>query len=76
MSERQRERSQKVVASFQGLLDQKVLEMIPENDFEQLALYVQEALADELHDVAEQLEEFARTMRSDASLSDVGVDYV
>lgn len=76
MSEQQRERAQKVVESFRGLLDQKALDSIPENDFEQLALYVQEALSDELHDAAERLDELARTMRSDANLSDVGGGFV
>ena len=54
MSERHRERAQKVVESFRELLDEKVRGVIPENDFEQLTIFVQEALADELHDAAEQ----------------------
>lgn len=73
MSERQRERAQKVVQSFRELLDQKALDAIPPNDFEQLTLFVQEALSDELHDAAEQLEELARRMRSETNLGDVGV---
>ncbi|SCZ63107.1 hypothetical protein [Thiohalomonas denitrificans] len=74
MTERQRDRAQKVVESFRVLLDKKTLETIPDNDFEQLALFVQEALSDELHDAAEQVEELARKMRSGTSLSDVGMD--
>lgn len=76
MTERHRERAEKVVESFRELLDQKVLEAIPTNDFEQLALFVQEALADELHDAAEQVEELAQKMRSGTSLSDVGMGYM
>ena len=74
MSERQRERALKVVESFKELLDPKAQDAVPANDFEQLALFVQEALSDELHDAAEQVEELARTMRSGTSLSDVGMD--
>ncbi|WP_303904407.1 hypothetical protein [Thiohalomonas denitrificans] len=73
MTERQRDRAQKVVESFRVLLDKKALETIPDNDFEQLALFIQEALSDELHDAAEQVEELARKMRSGTSLSDVGM---
>lgn len=76
MTERHRERAQKVVESFRQLLDKKVLEAIPANDFEQLALFVQEALADELHDAAEQVEELAKRMRSGTSLSDVGIGVI
>lgn len=76
MSERHRERAQKVVESFRELLEQKALDAIPANDFEQLALFVQEALADELHDAAEQVEELARKMRAEASLSDVGIGFI
>jgi hypothetical protein len=72
MTERHRERAEKVVESFRALLGQELLEAIPENDFEQLRLYVQEALADELHDAAERLEELARVMRRETSLSDAG----
>ncbi|WP_303907684.1 hypothetical protein [Thiohalomonas denitrificans] len=74
MTERHRERAQKVVESFRELLDPNALKAIPANDFEQLALFVQEALSDELHDAAEQVEELARKMRSGTSLSDVGMD--
>ncbi len=74
MTERHHERAQKVVESFRRLLDQQALEAIPSNDFEQLALFVQEALSDELYDAAEQVEELARRMRSGTSLSDVGMD--
>ncbi len=73
MSERHRERAEKVVESFRELLDKDVLAAIPPNDFEQLTLFVQEALSDELHDAAEQVEELARSMRAGTSLSDVGM---
>ncbi len=76
MTERHRKRAQKVVESFRELLDQRVLETIPASDFEQLALFVQEALSDELHDAAEQVEELAHKMRSGTSLSDVGMGVV
>lgn len=76
MSERQRERAQKVVESFRQLLEQKAIDVIPADDFEQLTLFVQEALVDELHDAAEQVEALAKTMRSDANLSDVGGDLI
>jgi hypothetical protein len=49
---------------------------IPENDFGQLALFVEEALADELHDAAEQVQELAQGMRSGTSLSDAGMRVV
>ena len=74
MSERHQERAQKVVESFRDLLNQKALEAIPDNDFEQLSLFVQEALADELHDAAEEVEDLAQKMRAETSLSDVGID--
>ena len=74
MTEQHQERARKVVESFRELLSKKALDAIPDNDFEQLALFVQEALADELHDAAEQVEDLARNMRADTSLSDVGID--
>lgn len=73
MSERHQERAQKVVESFRELLDKKVLEAIPPNDFEQLAIIVQEALSDELHDAAEQVEALAHKMRSGTGLGDIGI---
>lgn len=76
MSDRQKERARRVVESFKQLLDQKAINTIPANDFDQLALFVEEALCDELHDAAEQLEALARTMRSAASLSEAGVGFV
>lgn len=76
MTERHRERAEKVVESFRELLDKQALEAIPANDFEQLAIFVREALSDELHDAAEQVEELARQMRSGTSLSDLGIDYL
>jgi len=74
MTQQHQERAQKVVESFRELLNQKALEAIPDNDFEQLSLFVQEALSDELHDAAEQVEDLARKMQSDTSMSDVGID--
>lgn len=76
MSERHRERAWKVVESFRELLDQKALDAIPANDFEQLALFVQEALSDELHDASEQVEALARKMRSETNLGDVGIGFM
>jgi vacuolar-type H+-ATPase subunit E/Vma4 len=76
MSERHRERAEKVVESFRELLDEKVRGVIPDNDFEQLTIFVQEALADELHDAAEQVEELARQMRTNSGLGDIGVGFI
>lgn len=73
MTERHQERAQKVVESFRELLDPAIREAIPANDFEQLSLFIQEALSDELHDVAEQVEELAQDLRSGTSMSDVGM---
>lgn len=73
MSERHRERAEKVVESFRRLLDRKVREAIPPSEFEQLALFVREALSDELHDAAEQVEQLAKQMRSGTGLGDIGV---
>ena len=73
MSERHRERAEKVVESFRRLLDKKVLEAIPPSEFEQLQLFVREALSDELHDAAEQVEQLAKQMRHGRGLGDVGI---
>lgn len=76
MSERHRERARKVVESFREMLDRKALDAIPDSDFEQLALFIQQALSDELHDAAEQVEELGRKLRSGTGMSDAGMDYM
>lgn len=76
MNERHQERAQKVVESFRELLEQKALDAISDNEFEQLAIFVQEALADELHDAAEQVEELARKLRAGATQEEVGIGFV
>lgn len=73
MTRLHQERAHRVVESFRALLDQKVLDAIPDSDFEQLSLIVQQALTEELHDAAEQLEALAHKMRSDTNMSDVGM---
>lgn len=76
MTKLHQERAHRVVESFRALLDKTALEAIPESDFEQLSLIVQQALSEELHDAAEQVEALAHKMRSGTSMSDVGMGFL
>lgn len=76
MTERHRERAQKVVDSFKALLDPGALDAIAPSEFEQLSLIVQQALSEELHDAAEQVEALAHKLRSGTSMSDVGMGFM
>jgi len=76
MTERHQERAKKVVESFRAVLDEKALETISDSELEQLALIVQQALAEELHDAAEQVEGLAHKLRSGTSLDDVGMGFM
>lgn len=64
MTDRHQERAEKVVATFKALLDASVQEHISDAQFEHLAIAIREALAEEVHDVARQLEELARGLRA------------
>lgn len=76
MTQRHQERARKVVDSFKALLDEKALEAIPASEFEQLSLIVQQALSEELHDAAEEVEALAHKLRAGTSMEDVGMGFM
>jgi DNA-binding NarL/FixJ family response regulator len=71
--ERHRVRSQKVVETFKASLDEYVMKMIPDSEFEELALMIQEAISDELHNAAELVENVAQQIRSESDLPELGL---
>lgn len=56
--------AQEAVAAFQAELGQALIEQIGEPQFERLRLLVAEAVGTGLHHAAEQLDDLARTLRS------------
>ncbi|MFO7592837.1 MAG: hypothetical protein R6X15_02170 [Pseudomonadota bacterium] len=76
MTARQHERANKVVESFRAVLDKKALEAIPDSDFEQLSLIVQQALSEELQDAAEEVEALAHKLRAGTVMGDVGMGFM
>lgn len=72
MSNRHQERAQQVIASFKELLDEPALKAISDAQFKELELLVREAIADELHNAAEQVEDLAHRMRAEVELPNLG----
>lgn len=73
MVNRHQARAQQVVASFKAALDKPVLEAISKAQFEELELLVREALSEELHTAAEQVEELAQRLRAEVELPNLGL---
>lgn len=72
MINRHQERAQQVVASFKELIDEPALKAISDAQFKELELLVREAIADELHNAAEKVEELARKLRAEVELPNLG----
>lgn len=72
MINRHQERAQQVVASFKELIDEPALKAISDAQFKELELLVREAIADELHNAAEKVEELAHKLRAEVELPNLG----
>lgn len=73
MSDRHRERAENVVRTFKGTLSQAALSDISDAQFEDLALMVREAIAEELDAAANIVEEAARRLRREVEKRDLGL---
>lgn len=72
IKQRQRERAGAVVESFKGMLDPPAAKALSEADFRELQLMVEEAIADELHNAAEMVEDVARRLRAMSDIPESG----
>ncbi len=73
VSNRHQERAQQVIASFVELLDEPAREAISKTQYKELEILIREAIADELHNVAEQVEDLARRLRAEVELPNIGL---
>jgi hypothetical protein len=73
VANRHEQRAEQVIASFKELLDEPAHTAISEAQFQELQILVREAIADELHAAAEQVEELARKLRADVELPTLGL---
>jgi hypothetical protein len=72
MTNRHQQRAEQVVASFKEMLDKPALAAISPAQLEELEILIREAIADELHDAAEQVEDLARKLRAEVELPSLG----
>lgn len=72
IKQRHRERAEAVVESFRGILDPPALQALADADFRELQLMVEEAIADELHNAADMVEDVARRLRSMSDIPESG----
>ncbi len=68
MVNRHQERAQHVVASFSELLDAPAREAITAAQYKELEILVRQAIADELHHAAEQVEDLGHRLRAEVEL--------
>jgi Ni,Fe-hydrogenase maturation factor len=73
MVNRHQMRAQQVIASFKELIDAAALETITDAQFKELELLVRAAIADELHNAAEQVENLARRLREEVELNNLAL---
>jgi|GEM_PF-1415148 len=66
MTDRHRERADRVVESFKRALDEDVRQRLTRAQLEDLALAIQEAISEELHDAAERVEAVAAELRAES----------
>lgn len=73
MSDRYRERAGKVVAAFQAAIDAEVRERITKAEYEELTLWIQEAMAEAVGDAAEEMDAVLRRLRAEAEKPGLGM---
>ena len=73
MSNRHQERALKVVNSFKHILHEDACQLITDAQFEELALMVNEAIADELNNCAELVENVVKQIRGELNKPSLGM---
>jgi hypothetical protein len=73
MPERHEETARRVVKSFKEALDPRALQAITDDEFRELEILVQEALAEELHTAADRMDDVVRRLRSESDLPQLGL---
>ncbi len=71
--ERHAEAARKVVQSFRAILAPRALQEITADEFAELEILVHEALADELHQAAEQMGDLVQRLRAEVDMPQLGL---